>query len=645
MSELLRRHVSRIAALAVLAIVTLLLVNSPGAGYSSGELSSIASKYHFQQLNLTSASRAPHKSVYNVEPQLKKISAWASALGAAVALTDADADGVNNDVCLVDPRTSSVTVAPSPSTGARFTPFLLDARPLAYDRTMTPMGCAPGDFNEDGLTDFIGYYTGRSPVLFLRRPGTTLGPAGFVRQELVTPRKLWNSDTVTQADVDGDGHVDLLVGNYWPDNARLLDPSAPNPDPHFQMAASLSRAGNGGGLRIFLWQSARSGASPSARFREVRGKFSKGLDHGWTVAIGAADLKGTQQPDLYIANDFGHDHLLVNDSTPGHVRLSKVTGHRGFTTPASKVLGKDSFKSMAAAFGDLSGHGRLDIFVSNITTPYGLHESNFVWSNTGGRLRAGATAPFVERSEKFGMARSGWGWDAKIGDFDNDTRPEVVQATGFMKGPKNRWPELQELAMGNDHLTRHLNWWPSFKPGDDLSGHEHNAFYARGDGDRYANVANRVGLGKPMLSRGVALGDVNRDGRLDFALANQWGPSFLYLNGAARRPYLGLQLLLPPAGKTATTTKVLSSVPRGTLARPAIGATVTVQLPRGRRLIQQIDGGNGHAGASAPEVLFGLGDRAPSQVVANIAWRDGKGVAHHASYKLRPGWHALLLEG
>ena len=44
------------------------------------------------------------------------------------------------------------------------------------------------------------------------------------------------------------------------------------------------------------------------------------------------------------------------------------------------------------------------------------------------------------------------------------------------------------------------------------------------------------------------------------------------------------------------------------------------------------------------ERIFGLGKNPPSQVVANVAWRDGAGVAHHASFKLRPGWHAVLLE-
>jgi hypothetical protein len=83
---------------------------------------------------------------------------------------------------------------------------------------------------------------------------------------------------------------------------------------------------------------------------------------------------------------------------------------------------------------------------------------------------------------------------------------------------------------------------------------------------------------------------------------------------------------------------------RGVASRPAIGAEVTIPLPNGRKLVQQVYGTNGHAGASSQQLIFGLGKNPPSQVTANVAWRDGAGVAHHASFKLRPGWHAVLLE-
>ncbi len=61
-------------------------------------------------------------------------------------------------------------------------------------------------------------------------------------------------------------------------------------------------------------------------------------------------------------------------------------------------------------------------------------------------------APYVDQSEPLGLSRSGWGWDAKLADFDNDGVLEALQAVGFVKGQADRWPELQELAMGNDEF-------------------------------------------------------------------------------------------------------------------------------------------------------------------------------------------------
>lgn len=125
---------------------------------------------------------------------------------------------------------------------------------------------------------------------------------------------------------------------------------------------------------------------------------------------------------------------------------------------------------MGVDFADMSGDGRLDIMVSNITSDFALQESNLAFINTGDRLAPGLTAPFEDHSERLGIARSGWAWDVKLGDFDSDGTYEIVQTKGFVKGSVNRWPELHELALSNDEVLRHPLAWPRFARGDDLSG-------------------------------------------------------------------------------------------------------------------------------------------------------------------------------
>jgi hypothetical protein len=158
-------------------------------------------------------------------------------------------------------------------------------------------------------------------------------------------------------------------------------------------------------------------------------------------------------------------------------------------------LGYDSFKGMGVDFADIDARGLLDIFVSNITESYALEESNFVFMNTGrsGDLAKG-TAPFIDQSEARGLSRSGWSWDAKLDDFDNSGQLEVLQATRFVRGSVDRWPELQELAMANDQFLHEPRAWLRVMPGDDLSGQDHNPFYVADKDGYYVNIAPELGL-------------------------------------------------------------------------------------------------------------------------------------------------------
>jgi hypothetical protein len=390
------------------------------------------------------------------------------------------------------------------------------------------------------------------------------------------------------------------------------------------MQHSMSRATNGGTDRILLW-------TPGGRFREARGAFSREVADGWTLAVGAQDLNGDLLPELYLANDFGHDRLLLNRSRPGHVDLRLVEGHKGFGHASSKVLGQDSFKGMGIDFGDLNGDARPDMFVSNISEEFALMESNFAWVSRGdpAEMQRGHS-PYTDESEDLGLARSGWGWDTRLDDFDNDGSLEALQALGFIRGSTNRWPELQELAIGNDDLIANAGHWPRFRRGTDLSGHGDDAFYARDGDGRFHDVAADVGFGREQVSRGIATADVNGDGRLDFAVANQWQPSYLYVNRCPGSCGASLELRLVRPGSAGGPV-------------PAIGAQATVRRPGAPPLVRQVDGGNGHSGKRSPTLFFGLGrDRA--RVRVDLRWRDAGGRVRARTVVVAPGRHTVLLD-
>ncbi|MFM7470891.1 MAG: FG-GAP-like repeat-containing protein, partial [Nodosilinea sp.] len=571
---------------------------------------------------------------------MERHSAWTSSVGASVALNDLDRDGLSNDICYVDTRTNQIIIAPAPGTAKRYQPFALKPAALAYDQqTIAPMGCLPGDLNEDGLVDLLTYYWGRTPIAYLKKQtgdgaGAELSGQDYVQHEIVPGRERWFTNAATLADLDGDGHTDLIIGNYYQDNARILDASAAGSE---QMQHSMSRASNGGSSRFLLWAGATTGNQPTVQFNESKNVLDDPVTYGWTLAVGAADLDGDLLPEVYFANDFGPDRLLHNRSKPGELRFALLEGKRSLTTPRSKVVGHDSFKGMGVDFGDVNQDGLLDIYVSNIASEYALEESHFLFTSTGktGSMQQGV-APYVDRSEPLGLSRSGWGWDSKFGDFDNDGTLEALQATGFTKGTVNRWPELHELAMGNDNLLRYSFFWPRFQPGDDLSGHQHNPFFVRAKNGRYYDLAQDLGIDSTEVSRGIATADVDGDGDLDFAIANQWEASYFYQNNSSHPgTFLGLHLLRRLDSTASITTIEQPGHPRANLTgQPAIGATATVYLPNDQKLVAQVDGGNGHSGARSPDLHFGLGQLPQATPLpVDLSWRDIHGQVHQLDSK------------
>jgi hypothetical protein len=459
--------------------------------------------------------------------------------------------------------------------------------------------------------------------------------------EIVPTGERWFTNALTLADLDGDGHVDIVAGNYFQDGGHILDANAGGIE---AMHNTKSKSYNGGRKHLLLWSGATAGATPTARFREVTDVFDEQVNRGWALGVGAADLDGDMLPEIYFAYDFGPDRLMHNRSTPGHLRFTALVGRRGLTTPASCVMNQDSFKGMGIDFGDVNGDGLLDMYVSNIADWYALTESHFLWLSTGQRdLMRQGIAPYVEVSEGLGLSRSGWGWDTRLADFDNDGLLDAVQATGFIKGEINRWPELQSLGTGNDQLMTNPSFWPGFRPGDDLSGHNSAAFFVRDRTGKFQNVAMELGLAEPMVSRGIAVADVDGDGRLDFAMANQWESSFVFKNESpSANQFLGLHLLLPlQAGQPLRTR---TGHPGSDLyGRPAIGAAATVHLPEGRILVAQVDGGSGHSGKRSPDLHFGVGQVAGARLRVDLRWRDPDGAVHEEAVQLTPGWHTVVL--
>ncbi|HWE49968.1 MAG TPA: VCBS repeat-containing protein [Bryobacteraceae bacterium] len=637
--------------IAVLAVVGILAGFSRLPSADPGEVSRLAAHFKFEWQYLPPAPVPEGGVVFPVNKSAKQLRYYLNMVGASAAFGDLDGDGLPNDLCATDVRAKSITVAPAPGTGNRYPRFSLEFGP-AFDRvTEYPSLCRIADMNEDGLADIFVAFWGRPPMLLLRRapedlkPGAPLSMASFKVVELVPGlSERWWSSTATFADIDGDGHQDIVMGNYFADGNELTDANSDKP---VEMNEDFTRARNGGKSRIFLYAGSKSGADPSVVYKEVANPFPGDGAHAWTLAVGAADLDRDGLSDLYIANDFGPDELLWNHSTPGHVQLQLLKGEKGFNIPESMVVGEDSFKGMSSDFGDINGDGIFDMFISNISSPFAMSESHFLWVSTGTDQMAKMSkgiAPWVDRGDQLGVSHSSWAWDTRFEDMDNDGVLELLQATGFVKGNVNKWADFGQFGTSNDMLVKNPANWPRFDRGSDLDGHSPSPFYALGSRGRYVNLATSVLPGLTPAGRGIAVGDVDGDGYPEFVYANIWEDSAYVKNKGSGNKFLGLHLLLPlaDAGKSEGM-KIHDGHPGWREGTPAIGTFVEADVPGGQKQIRQVDGGNGHSGQRSPEIRIGLGQTAASEIPVKITWRDFQGAVHHDALALAPGYHTVVL--
>ena len=633
----------------VLVVVAALgaLARMPSA--PSGEVARLASQFKFDVQTLPRIP-VPKDVVYPVNQTAKHMQFYYYQVGASAALGDLDGDGLPNDLCQADGKAKTAMVSPVPGTGNRYPPFKLEFGKLVDPVTEYPTVCRIADMNEDGLADiFIAFY-GRPPLLLLRKatpdlkPGAPISMDSYVVQELVPGlNQRWWTATAMFADIDGDGHQDLFIGNYYADGSELTDANSSKP---FEMNADFSRARNGGTSRIFLHTGSVSGPSPEAHYRDAGDVIPNNGAHAWTLAAGAADLDRDGLSDLYIANDYGADQLLWNHSKPGSVHLEELKGEGSFFRPTSMAIGNDTFKGMSVDFADVNNDGIFDWYVSNIASPFALQEGHFLWVSTGRMdLMKKGKAPWVDKAEELGVAHSAWAWDARFEDFDNDGTVELIQATGLVRGKENRWPDLAQVGGANDNLVRYPASWPRFLEGSDVDGSYPKPFWVRGKDGRYVNLSSSLFPATMTApTRGIAVADVDGDGYPDMVLANFWEDSVFIKNQASGNSFLGLHLLLPVGTQgTPSGVRAHDGHPSWREGTPAIGAFVEIETPDGVRQIRQVDGGNGHSGQRSPELRFGLGHFAGASIPVRIMWRDFGGTLHHDTLALSPGYHTVIL--
>src|SRR5687767_14029585 len=285
------------------------------------------------------------------DARLDHIMPQVAAMGAAVAVVDFDRDGWQ-DLYVTDSGEDSHNRLYRNNGDGTFVDVAGQVGLADVNRrgTGVSMGSVWGDFDNDGWEDLLLYKYGR-PELFRNDQGRTFAPAG---ERAGLPAWV-NANSATWFDYDRDGRLDIFLAGYWPESVDLwkLETTKIMPE-------SFEYATNGG--RKYLLRNRGDGT-----FEDVTA--AAGItSRRWTLAVTAADLLGSEHPDLFLANDYGVPELLVNRDGRTFEDVGPQAG-----------VGRSPKSGMNAAVGDVFNDGRLAIYKTNISEPGVLVQGNDLW--------------------------------------------------------------------------------------------------------------------------------------------------------------------------------------------------------------------------------------------------------------------------
>lgn len=347
---------------------------------------------------------------------------------------------------------------------------------------------ALGDLDGDGQLDLVvgnGRHSAEPNLLYI---------AGSPVDLLHEARPLGNAGTyaVRLGDLDADGNLDLVVLNDFGYRHRAyindgrgnlaLGDTFGREDP--SRDGVLADIDGDGDTDVLV---ANRGAPNRAYLNDGEGRFdeSRDIDTGEnaSIAVAVADVDGDGDPDVAVANREGQPNAIyLND---GRGRF-----------PERRDLGRGGDESVAVAFADWDGDGDADAAVGN------LGGANAVYFNDG----AGGFAT----SAQFGTGT----------DHTRAVLPNDVDGDGDL-----------DLVVGN--AARDIRIRGSLASRDlvilNRSRDEPNRVYFN---DGTGEFRPGPTFGQPgSRTRAVATGDMDGDGRADLVVGNNCGGNAIYLNG------------------------------------------------------------------------------------------------------------------
>ena len=445
-------------------------------------------------------------------------------------------------------------------------------------------GAVVGDYNNDGWPDLLVTCFG-GVVLYRNNGDGTFTDA--TKAAGLSGDTQWAAGAAF-GDYDGDGWQDLFVSHYV--DFHLDNMAAFGSKDTCKYEGIEVQCGPRGlkGAPDSLYHNNRNGT-----FTEVAKKAGvSDPDERYGLTGVWSDFDNDGKLDLFVANDAGANYLYKGDGT-GHFTDA------GFTSGVAYNENGQVQANMGVAVGDYLHTGRFAVFVSHFDNEYAA-----LYRNDGGM-----TFSEVSLATGVGKATRGYvGWGAAFVDFANRGWQDIFLVNGHV------YPQVDTVPTGARYrepmvLLENLR-----------------------DG-KFRDISKEAGpaIQAPRVSRGMAIGDLFNDGKLEAVVENLVGaPTVLRPQGGPNHHWISFQL-------------------EGTRAnRLALNARVRVTSGRMVQLEEVLSGGS-YLSQNDLRLHFGLGDYEKVDR-AEILWPGGKvevltNLAAGRYYSIREGVGIISSQG
>jgi hypothetical protein len=423
-------------------------------------------------------------------------------------------------------------------------------------------GVSIADYDNDGWPDIFVSNWGKNRLYHNNHDGTFTDVAEKAGVQLGN----WSAGA-TWGDYDGDGRLDLFVPGYV----------------HFDRDNLPSGGANGVPNTFCTFRGVAVNCGPRGLKGEPDHLFHNNGDGTFTevsAKAGVADAPGYYGlTSLFvdINNDGKVDLLVGDDSTPNYLYLNKGDGTFEDVSYASGYALNEAGRetaTMGIAAGDFENNGMEDVFDTTFSDDY-----KPFYRNEG-------DANFTDISYQVGIAEISvpfLGWGTAFLDYDNDGWKDLLMSDGHV------YPQVDKQPWGTSWAQRPMLF--------------HNL------GGKKFEVVPAVtgsGLSDVIAGRGLAVGDLFNDGKMDAVINVMDGHPVLLRNVSAdNNHWLELKLVAGPQGP-----------------RDAVGATVYVSADGMKQRGDVLSGGS-YGSTSDPRPHFGLGQATKVDDI-EVHWPGGK---------------------